>query len=91
MYAENCRLLFNGNPFVGFQEINTFWTTKMPETVHSLKSIACNQIAAMNIMQITCSGNVDIDNEEFHFSQTFTCIREDEMWKILTDNYRYFR
>ena len=90
MYAANCRLLFNGNPYIGFDQINDFWINKMPATAHTIQNVAVNLSQVGNILICASSGTLEMNDKVYFFNQTLTLIREDDMWKIMSDNYRYF-
>uniref|UniRef100_A0AC34RIV2 NTF2 domain-containing protein n=1 Tax=Panagrolaimus sp. JU765 TaxID=591449 RepID=A0AC34RIV2_9BILA len=90
LYAGNCRLLINGNPYVGFEQINDFWTKKMPATEHNRQSICCTLASVINMLTIVTSGSVEFEEKQYCFTSTLTCIHEEGMWKIFTDNYRFF-
>ena len=87
LYGSECRLLFDGNPYVGGEAIKQFWKQNFPpESLHTIRNQDFKNFANYLIMMI--SGEVGFNDGTRIFSQVITCRRQDDMWKIMSDEYR---
>uniref|UniRef100_A0AC35FW47 NTF2-related export protein n=1 Tax=Panagrolaimus sp. PS1159 TaxID=55785 RepID=A0AC35FW47_9BILA len=88
LYGSACRLIFDGNTYVGGNDINAFWQNQFPlPSIHTIRNQDYkNQGDSILILMI--SGEVLCNKICRIFSQVLVCQREDKKWKIMSDNYR---
>jgi NTF2-related export protein 1/2 len=94
LYTDRSIIVWNGNPYRGLSQINSL-LLNLPATKHELSSIDCQPInkeaIANKSMLVVCEGTVKYDQERQprHFSQNVVLVSENNLWKIISDCFRF--
>ncbi|CAM1154318.1 NXT2 (predicted) [Pycnogonum litorale] len=94
MYSDEAVLIWNGNGVKGKEAINKF-LEELPSSEHSLQCLDAQPIidqvvqGQMAILVIV-TGIVKFEgNYSRHFYQTFMLTVQGDVWKVITDDFRF--
>jgi len=97
VYQDQARLVWNGNPFTGREEIEKFFNT-LPSSQHTVEGMDTQPVIASLVGTDTSNSSIIITffgKSKFKtetgktFTQTVLLAAQDSKWKVVSDNYRF--
>ncbi|KAL3121055.1 hypothetical protein niasHT_004731 [Heterodera trifolii] len=88
--AHDPQIVWNGNPYKGMPEIETFWRN-LPETSHDVACLDAHRIDPTSddmSLVVLAMGTVIIGGLSHAYNQSLLLVLEGSTYKIKSDNYR---
>lgn len=94
LFDEQCVSIWNGNDLRGSNDVIIKFIVDLPPTEHDIRSIDAQLIQNDNFPQnsvmITVVGTVKYkNNQTYNFHQFFIIIAKDNVWKVVSDVFRF--
>ena len=93
LYSSKSVVIWNGNMKSGSSNIMEFYLS-LPGSNHRLTTFDCQPVlssSATTSVMVCCRGSVKFDGQpsEKLFSQNFLLSKEGEVWKVVSDCFRF--
>jgi len=95
LYHEAANLVWNGNRITGKANVVAFYE-KLPQSETTLQSVDAQPVIDLPALggqptiMVICGGKQKFGTKFHYFTECFMLTAESNVWKIVSDTYRYF-